>query len=423
MSHNRLIPIHAELVRNKLCYLLLGVLFFFGCASRATRKTSSLGQTKNVKASAVEISARDQSLLAVYSSEIESAADRIMRESPSTVARREALVWKADAIPVLQTSLLNTDPVVAVIDTWAFIFQMRDYMGGPIIKTRLGDFQSVPADTLNRMEAEMEQLVLAAAPTADIGRLHRRVEAWAAVHPVQGGLSGRTSVNADVVRRTYRDDLGALASLKALQENLGDITARLDSYNSSLPKQARWQAELLITDLSRNPQLAAAAADFTVLSKSMDTASNNLERMPELADRAREIALSDVESQRLAAQSFLGQERENAFDELAQQRIDAVADLRDERLAATADLREEREIVLNALHQEEVNTMRDLHTLSQNTMNDLDKRSQRLADHFFWRAFELVMVALLLAFLGAWTLLRRFAPHRLSDRDHYHSAA
>ena len=424
MSHTWLIATHAGLVRNKLCYLLLGVVFFFGCASRGTRKTASLSQAKNVKASAEEISARNQSLLAVYSSEIEGAADRIIRESPSPTARREALVWKAEAIPVLQMSLLNTDPLVAVVDTWAFISQMRAYMELPIVKARLGSLQSIPPETVQNMESEMEQLVMTAAPSADIDHLRERIQAWAAAHPVQGGLSGRSSIGADVIRKTYRDDLGALATLKALQENLGDITARLDSYNSYLPKQARWQAELLVIDLSRNPQLAAAAANFTVLSKAMNTASNNLDQMPQRAARAREIALSDVDHQRVAAQDFLAQQRDRAFDDLTQERIDAVADLRGERLAATDDLRGEREIVLNALHQEEVHTMNDLHALSQETLNDLDKKSRRLVDHIFWRAFELVLAAVLLAFLGAWVLLRRFRPRReLPERSEYRPAA
>lgn len=423
MSHTW-IATPVGLVRNRLCYLLLGIAFFLGCASRGTRKTASLSQAKNVTASAEEISARNQSLLAIYSSEIENAADRIIRESPSPEARREALVWKAEGIPVLQMSLLNTDPLVAVVDTWAFIVQMQEYMQRPAMKTRLDNSQNVPLDTTRNMEAEMEQLVIAAAPSADINDLHRQIEVWAIAHPVQGGLSGRTSMSADVIRKTYRDDLGALATLKALQENLGDITARLDSYNAYLPKQARWQAELLVTDFSRNPKLTAAASDFTVLSHAMSTASNNLDQMPQMAAKAREVALSDVDHQRVAAQDFLAQQREKAFDDLAQQRSEAIADLRGERLAATADLRGEREIVLNALHQEEVTTVKDLHTLSQDTMNDLDRKSRRLVDHIFWRAFELVVAGMLLSFLAAWILLRRFAPRReLPDRDQYRSAA
>jgi hypothetical protein len=218
-------------------------------------------------------------------------------------------------------------------------------------------------------------------------------------------------------------DLGALASIKALQEGLGDITARLDSYNAYLPKQARWQAELLVSDVTRSPEFGAAASNFAVLSKALDETSNNVNRMPELAASAREIALADVNGQRLAAQSFLSEERVQMIEALTQQRINAMADLRSERLAATADLRGERQIVLDSVHREEANVVRDLHKLSQQTLNDVDKRSRYLVDHLFWRAFELVLLTLGLSFLVAWILLRQFASKELAKRQQSRLAA
>src|SRR4029077_18165122 len=120
----------------------------------------------------------------------------------------------------------------------------------------------------------MEQLVLAAAPAADIPDLRQKMGTWAAAHPIQTGLTGRRSADIDLIRQD-ESDLGALASIKALQEGLGDITARLDSYNAYLPKQARWQAELLVSDLAHNPEVGAAVSNFAAVSKALDRTSNN----------------------------------------------------------------------------------------------------------------------------------------------------
>jgi hypothetical protein len=361
------------------------MLLLCGCALRTTRKTASVNRAKNVEISATELSSRNRSLLALYSSEIEGAANKTILESPSPVARREALVWKAEAIPVLQTSLLNTDPVVAVADTWAFIFQANAYLQQPTVKSRLGAFLPIFAETLKTMDTEMEQLVLAAAPAANVPDLRRRIGAWAEAHPIETTLTGRRSADAELIRQAD-PDLGALASVKALQ-------------------------------------ISAAASNFAVLSKALGETSSNLDHMPELAARAREIALADVENQRLAAQSFLREERIQTIDGLTQQRINAMADLRGERLAATADLRGERQIVLDALHREEASAMSDLHTLSQQTLSDADNRSRRLVNQLFWRAFVLVLLTLGLSFLAAWTLLRRFSSKRLPDREHLRTAA
>jgi hypothetical protein len=392
------------------CILLLTLfLLSLGCSSRSTRKTSSISRYKNITVSATELSSRNHSLLAVYSSQIEVAADQIIVASTSPLTRRVALVWKSEAIPVLQTSLLKTDPVASVIDAWTFIFQMSAYMEQPAVKDGLGPFSEVPAEALRKMESEMEQLVRSAAPSADIDDIRRRVSTWASAHPIQAGVSGRKSADSDLIRSTYEDDLGAVSSLRALQEGLGDIAARLDSYNSYLPKQARWQAELLANDLSRDPALGMAASNFAILTKALQQSASNLDRIPQMAGNARQVAIADVDQQRLAVQSFLIGERERLADEMTEQRIGAVADLRGERLAATADLRAERQIVLDAVHSEEVGAMSDLREFSQQTLNDFDSRSRRLADHIFWRALELVLLTLSLTFIGAWILLQRFS--------------
>ena len=145
-----------------------------GDESKKTRK-----HTPNVKSSASEISSRNQSLLAVYSAEIETAADKIILGSPSPAARRQALVWKAEAIPVMQTSLLNSDPIAAVLDTWAFVFQMTAFMEGQEWKNTMGNFYPVVTGTLRNMNVQMEQLVQSAAPKANIADVREKVRGWA----------------------------------------------------------------------------------------------------------------------------------------------------------------------------------------------------------------------------------------------------
>jgi hypothetical protein len=367
---------------------------------------------KNVQLSAAELNSRNQSLLNLYSSQIEVAADSIINQSPSSGARRQALQWKIDAIPVMQTSLLNTDPVAAVVDTWAFLFQMSSYMDQPAIRNGFGDSQSIPSDVLKRMDSEIEQLVRTAAPSADISDIRARIRSWAEAHPIQAGLASRQSADAVIIRQVGNSDLGTLASLQALSEGLGDVTARLDSYNAYIPKQARWQAELLLNDLTRDPEVNTALSNFSVISNALEKTSSGMERMPELAAQARTTMLGDVEGQRLAAQAFLHQERLETLDSLTRERVAAVTDLRGERLAATEDLRQERQIVIDALHKEESIAVNDLQRITADSIKDFDVRSHKLIDHVFFRAVELVLLTLGVGFVLAWILLRRFAEKR-----------
>jgi hypothetical protein len=400
------------------CCILCGIILLdTGCVSGGTtRKKASEKIAKNVTSSTPELSSRNQSLLALYSAEIETAADKIISESPSPDTRRQALEWKAEAIPIMQTSLLNTDPIAAVLDTWAFLFQMRSYMERPSLKKVLGEFHPVVGQTVSNMEAEMERIVRLGAPTADVTELRRRVSVWADAHPIQASLDGRQSLDPDLIKKAEQSDLGTMASIKALGESLGDLTARLNSYNLYVPKQARWQAELMLSDVTRDPQVSAALSNLGMLSQNAAKASSSL---PQLMGQTREAIRADVESQRLATQAFLNEQRLSTqtflngqrlqtLDTLQHERIATIAAMRDERLAATADLRGERQVVLDTLHSQEVEALTDVKAMSDKAIQDLDTRGRRLIDHFFMRALELMLFMLGLGALVAWLLLRRF---------------
>ncbi len=408
-NHHTSTPVGAARQRSS-CVLLSLMLLVLGCAS--TRKTSLIKSAKNVQSSVAELSSRNQSLLGLYSAEIEAAADRIILESHSSEARRQALMWKAEAIPVLQTTLLNTDPVAAVVDTWAFLFQIKAYMERPAVKQGFGEFYFVVAETLKNMDAEMERLIQVAAPSANVADLRQRLGAWAEAHPIQAGLTGRQSADPDMIRKVGESDLGTTASLKALGEGVGDLTARLDSYNVYLPKQARWQGELLLMDIARDPQVDAVMSNVVVLSNALAKTSSGMERMPETMGQAREAIRADVDGERLAAQAFLHEERLQTLDAVRQERIATIAALHNERLAATADLHGERKAVLDALYIQEAAVMNDVNAQSEKTLKDLDSRGRGLIDHFFLRALELVLLILVLCSLVLWILLRRSMPRR-----------
>jgi len=221
-------------------------------------------------------------------------------------------------------------------------------------------------------------------------------------------LPGRDSMDAELIHRVGQSDLGAVASVRALEQGMGDLTARLDAYNVYAPKQARWQAELLLSDLAQDPHVAVAASNLGIITSAAGKASDSIERMPEYMKQARAAVLSDVQGQRLATQDFLDQERTLTLAALRQERIATVAALNDQRLGATSDLRGERQVVLGALHSEEVEAMNSIRGMSEATIKEMDNRGRVLIDHFFVRALELLLLTLALLALGAWLLLRMF---------------
>jgi hypothetical protein len=281
-------------------------------------------------------------------------------------------------------------------------------MEQPAVKQKLGESYPVVTEAFNRMEAEMEQLVQVSAPSANVATLRKVVVSWADEHPIQASLGGRPSMDAERIRKLGESDLGTMASIKALGESLGDLTARLDSYNSFLPKQARWQAELLLSDLVQGPAFHAASSNFATVSNALAKTSDSMEKMPELVEQARNA----VDGQRLAMQDFLREERVQAFSLLRQERIALMSGISREEQAATADLRAERQIVLQALHDGRMAVLSDMRAAEEKAAQDFDSRARGLMKVFFWRALGLMLLTLFLCLLAAWFLLHRFAGKR-----------
>jgi hypothetical protein len=261
------------------------------------------------------------------------------------------------------------------------------------------------------MEADMQRLVQTAAPSADLAAGRQKVASWADANPIETGLAGRTSADTELIR-AEQSAMGAVAAVRAIEESIGDLTARLDSYNAYLPKQARWQAELMLSDVASDPQVGKAMSNLGAVSNALEKTSTGMEHMPDLVGQTRTAVLADVNGQRLATQAFLRQERLETLDALHRERIATIADMRNERLAATADLRGERQVVLDALHNEQVEAIKGVETISDKELKDFDTRARGLIDHFFVRAVEILLLALVLCFLAVWILLRRLAPRR-----------
>ena len=298
----------------------------------------------------------------------------------------------------MQTSLLNTDPIAAVLDTWAFLFQMTAFMEQPTLKQTMGNSYPVVAETLRNMEAEMERLVVSAAPKANLADLRQRVRSWAEAHPIEDSLASRQSADPDVIRKVGQTELGTMASIKALAESMGDLSARLDSYNLYLPKEARWQAELFVADLERDPQVNAALSYLGTLANTAAKIDNERLSTQDFVRRERLQTLDNLQQQRMATIAALHAER-----------LGATADLHAERLGATADLRKERQTLLSALRDDEAAVMNDIKATSEVDIKTLAAKGHDLIDQLFLRAVELMLLTLVLSCLVAWILLRRFS--------------
>jgi hypothetical protein len=303
------------------------------------------------------------------------AAATTIAEGPTTAAQRRGLTeFKANGVPLVQSVLLQQDPVAALLDGWALLYQLRDFLvRGAIDQARLAE----TVRTVEGLADELARLWAALTGRQDVAPARARVESWARAHPLRGSLLARDSTAPLLAGLLGRGELSVMGAAGSALESVQDAIGRLDLYAVNLPRQARWQAEAAVQDLARSPEVEGAVASLDHAVASFDRALELAEPLSDLAGETSAI----VSRERAAVLAGLGRER-GALEGF----------LRDERRAFVASVAAERHAAL----QEADGIAHGL----------VDRAFDRLQQVLLRVAVAALVLLLVAAFFG-WLLLSR----------------
>lgn len=361
-----------RLVRHLLCIAVLGSLLLGeGCSSvpsRSRREQSIL--PPDVSSSVVRITANNFTHRFVQT--VEQAADAILSQADDPALQRRALLWKINATSAVLLAQDHPAPVSALADTFVLCLQMHAFFRDGRGSDLFGAHQAMAVDAARYLEREIEAITQDRT-TEEILQLKDRLRSWALAHPLQDltfiRFSGSVEIDALL---SLPDEAGVMATVQNLETEMYNFHTKLARYLGLVPRQARWQAELLALD--------AVAGDRTGL---IAMAAKEL-------DRQRALTLADIDRQRLQALDVLREERAAVLKALAGERevvvqearralaesldrIDALA-LRLES-KALAGVQRQREETMEALRQERLATMIDLERTARGTVDHAYGRS------------------------------------------------
>jgi hypothetical protein len=387
---------------------LLAAIQVSGCATSAPHQTRIMREQTGLEISAEELRIRVRSLAIPFSGMIEEAADALEQATAEPRLRTVGLRWKTNAIPAVQTSLFNPDPLAALLDTWALIAQLRLFLDQVPGEAATEEARSGALAALDRMESEIEQLVRSAANPGAVERTRDKVYAWAAANPIELTVSSRRSATTDLAALTAEARPGLRQAIGGLTMGMGDVWARLDAYSAYLPKQARWQAELLVSQVLGDEDVGEAFGDFSELTAALEEIAATVEQVPAVAAGEREAVLDALQRERIASFEALNGEFLAAVDRLLERRLQTAGEaIARERLALMTAVSGERVAVLDALHEERLGAMQDLGGVMGGLSEDA---MRRLVDHAFTRAVELLGLLVLLSLVGAFVYVRVIRP-------------
>jgi len=372
------------------------------CASAAPRQTRLMAEQTKITASTDELRVMVRDLARPFAGILEETADRLAASSGDPRARLDAARFKTSAIPAMQEALYRRDPLEAALDAGLLLEQMRIYFD----ESRASEFGPqgrVEVDrALTTMREDLERVIVAAG--GDPEKAHATwalLERWAREDPISETFASRRSSQARLAQFTARTGTqSALRTVASLQDDIQDLTGRLDLYFASLPKLARWQAEqLLLEGIQQDGPLARSMAG-------MPAVPLDLREIPFDVPAERRAMLEGIHAEREGLQAWADGQSVALQRLVTGERQAVLTAVTAEREAVLADVAKEREIIL-AEAFERVRAEREaaLVDLGRELTRAIAGARTEIVDHAIDRLTVLVAVSLVAIFLGALALM------------------
>ena len=351
-----------------------------GCSTKAPEQTAVMQSVGDLGVTGRRIRVGATNLLNVYMSMVEVSADSIIAATTDPGVQYNALVWKANAIPAYQRSMFHPDPLISFVDGWTLTVQMRQYFetgdGGDLF----GPQQPFAVRTSKRLEAATDSAVAARLEPEVYSRLRRFVYAWSEQHPLDNPLFLRRSVAEVVADVLGEERLGGMSTLGSMAEMAQDAQQMALVFAGHMPKEIRWQSELLIASLTDSLRF-----------NSLLTAIEHMEVIEETTRFLRETP------------GLLASERAAVFREISEERLEMLQEIDRQRLTTLQELmawaRAEREAMLAEMAGMVARER-------EAVFADVDAITRGVVDHIFLRLVQVGAALVVVAFVGLWLLGR-----------------
>lgn len=320
---------------------------------------------------------------------VELASDDILAEATDPAVRRNALLWKANMIPAIETSVVQFDPAVSLVDLLALCIQTDDFFRTGAGGDAFGPHQERARRATAQAIAGARALVQAIAPdSTTAARGDSAAVRWARDHPIESFAFARETMTTAAAVAITGGEGGALAAVGLIDQNLTNLNTRVAMLMAYLPKQIRWEVQLLTDPLLGGGNVDTALGDLGSLTRSVERITAVAESLPGLVDWQRRAALDAITAERVAVLHTVTAERIATLESIA----DQVTRL------------------LGAITEERTATLRDVEAMLGRSVRQSQGTVDAAIDHLVWRLAELVAALLVLITLGLGVLVLVLKP-------------
>jgi len=330
---------------------------------------------------------------------IEETADSIIAGSTDPRIRREALVWKLDAVPAMREAIFRPDALGALFDSAAFAAQMVNYFESGRGRELLGDHADTALEAALWIQSYLSETAIELTVDGSISIGESFIDDWAAEHPIEGSIAGRETVLNHVTELKRKAGLGGMKLVGSVAVTLDDLGRRIEVYSDQLLRQWRWQVELIAMDLEIEYGAHPTIAGLPALMESVNHALKVTETLPELVGREREAAIAAIDTQLTRVLEFMNSERNEVLEHLTAERFAVLEEMERVRVETILELKSELELTRAMIREEREAALDEAGTLATDAI-----------DHAIYRLAQLVAAVVLVLLVAggiAVTLIRR----------------
>lgn len=290
-----------------------------------------------------------------YANHIEQTSDQILAQSPPTQVRRNALLWKINGINATFRASGRKDPMGAFLDLWILVKQTDDLFERestelfgsfpPALLTGENEFN----DRLLRIQKTIGTEIPKLTNGTELGEGF--AENFASKYPLSNLQFDRESATSHYIDAIKDKSHDTMEVLGRLETNIDELQSLARLYAEFLPKQARWQAELLSLDLIELDPLADSLADLQQTTLAAQSISQTVAQIPALIDHERKSVEVAINEQREITVNQIEAMRVKTIDQLQQERRIVLDAVNQERVVATEDLKEQLDKTLSSVDQ------------------------------------------------------------------------
>jgi len=361
----------------------------------------------------------DNQFVMEFSGRVERTADEIIAGTTDPRIRHNALLWKINAISAVFQAASHADTITTHVDLAVLTNQMLYYFDTGSGSDLFGVYQPLAVQaSLDLRERLREIETLLAASEEEIADARDFIGGFVRDHPLENIYFNRASVAPKYVATVREKKKGLFAAVGGATETLEGLNALLADYAEYIPKQARWQAELMLAEIPERELLPQFADNFDTITRSTEGLSRTMEEIPDLIREERATVLEEIDRERVAALKAVSEERIAVLDAIREERTSFQEFVRGERATVLEAVSAEREAAIQEaaelVRSEREIVLRQTADMVAKTTDSAAGHAEKLIDHLMWRVLQLMVIAgaalLLAAILYLLTRRRHLRP-------------